>query len=66
MHSKTMKLIAIRNEPKRTISASGGLGLLQIVSKLDTERYANEDTGPPMDVDCEILNWLEMRTKHSL
>ena len=29
--------------PKRTISANGGLGLLQMVSKLDTRRCANED-----------------------
>ena len=29
----------IRNGPKRTMSTSGGLELLQMVSELDTERY---------------------------
>ena len=36
----------IRNGSKRTIFASGGLGLLQTVSELDTGRCASEDTGP--------------------
>ena len=36
----------IRNGSKRTISASGGLGLLQMVSEPDTGRYASEDVGP--------------------
>ena len=31
----------------RTISASSGLGLLQMVSKPDTRRCASEDAGPP-------------------
>ena len=32
-----------RESPKRTISASGGLEPLQMVSKPDTERYASEE-----------------------
>ena len=43
---KTVRLTAIRNELKWTISASGGLGLLQKASKLDTERCTSEDAGP--------------------
>ena len=34
----------IRNGPKRTISSSG-LGLLQMVSELDTEQCSSEDAG---------------------
>ena len=37
----------IRNEPKRTISASGGLRLLQMVSELGTEQCASKDAWPP-------------------
>ena len=37
---KIVRLTMIRNRPKRTISASGGLELLQMVSELDTERCA--------------------------
>ena len=33
---KTMRLTTIRNGPNRTISASGGLELLQMVSELVT------------------------------
>ena len=47
----------LRNGPKRTISVSGGLELLQMVSKQDTGRCASEDTGPPSVVDCEIIGW---------
>ena len=39
----------MRNEPKRTIYASGGLGLLQMVSGPDTGRCANEEAGPQWD-----------------
>ena len=35
-----------RESPKRTISVSGGLGPLQIVSKLDTGQCASENAGP--------------------
>ena len=42
-----MRLTVIRNRPKRTISASGGLEMLQILLELETKRCANEDVGPP-------------------
>ena len=45
MHFKTMRLTAIRNELKQTISASCAFGLLQMVSKLGTKRCASEDVG---------------------
>ena len=32
--------------PKRTISANGGLGLIQMVLGPDTRRCASEDTEP--------------------
>ena len=54
-----------RNEPKRTISTSGGLGLLQMILELDTKQCVNEDAGPK-GVDCEIPRQLERGTKHSL
>ena len=46
MHFKTVRLTAIRNGSKRTISNSGGFGLLQMVLEPDTERCASEDAGP--------------------
>ena len=52
----------IRNGPKLIISASSGLGLLQIVSEPDTGRCANEDVGPPRRVDDEIPRRLERGT----
>ena len=58
--------MAIHNGPKQTISASGGLGLLQMVSKLVTGQSISEDAWLPRGVDCEIPHQLEMRTKHSL
>ena len=65
MRLKIVRLTAKLNGPKR-ISASGGLGLLQMVSELDIGRCANEDVGPPRGVDCEIPRRLERGTKHSL
>ena len=50
----------------RTMSARGGLRLLQMVSEPGTEQCASEDTRSPRGVDCEILHWLERGTKHSL
>ena len=44
---KTMRLTAICNVPKQTISASSGFGALQIVPELDIERCASEDARPP-------------------
>ena len=58
-----MRLTAIRNEPKRIISASGELGLLQMILELDTERCASEDARSPKRVDCEIPPRLESGTK---
>ena len=58
--------MAIRNGQERTISANSGLGLLQMVLELDTERGANEDVGLLRKVDCEILHRLKRGTKHSL
>ena len=36
-----------RESSKRTIFASGGLGLLQMVLEPDTSLCANKDVGPP-------------------
>ena len=47
MRFKTVRLMAIRNESKRTISGSSGLMPLQMVSELDIGRCASEDTRPP-------------------
>ena len=58
----------ICNGSKRTISASGELRLLQMVSEPNTGRCASEDAGPPKGVDgmhCEIRHRLERETKHS-
>ena len=41
-----VRLMTIRNGPKWTISASDGLGLLEMVSEPSTERCASEDVGP--------------------
>ena len=48
--------MTIRNESKWTIFASGGFGLLQMVSESDTGRCASEDAGPLRRADCEILH----------
>ena len=61
-----MRLMAIRNGSKRTISASGGLGLLQMILEFDIEWCTSEDTGLQRGVDCEIPYQLERRTKHSI
>ena len=39
-------LKTLRESSKRIIFASDGLGLLQMVSELDTERYVSKDAGP--------------------
>ena len=59
MRFKTVKLTAIHNGPKRTISANSGLGLLQMVSEPDTGRCVNENAKHPRRVDCEISHWSE-------
>ena len=53
MRFKTVRLTTIRNGSKQTISASGGLWLLQMVSESDTGSCA------PRGVDCEIPHRLE-------
>ena len=58
--------MVIRNGPKRTIFASGGLELLLMVSEPDTGWYASKDAGSPRGVDCEIPHRLERGTKHCL
>ena len=63
---KTVRLMAIRNVPRWTISVSNGLGLLQIVSEPDTGRCASEYASSPRRVDCEIPHRLERGTKHFL
>ena len=55
MCSKIVRLMTIRNWPKWTISANGGLGQLQMVSELDTGRCASEDIELPMGVNCEVV-----------
>ena len=55
----------MRNGPKRTISASSGLELLQIVSDPVTEWCASEDARPLRGVDCEIPHRLERGTSAS-
>ena len=63
---KTVRLTALRNGPKRIISASGGLGLLQMVSEPNTGWCASKDAGPPKGVDCEIPRRFDRGPKHSL
>ena len=55
----------IRNGLKRTISANGGFGLLQIVSELDTGWCASENASPK-GMNCENSHQLDRGTKHFL
>ena len=55
-----------RESPKKIISASGKIELLQMVSEPNTGRYVSKDIGPPRGVNSEISYRLERRTKHSL
>ena len=57
-----MRLTTIRNGPKQTISASGGFGLLQMVSEPESVLVR---TLTPKGVDCEIPQVGE-GTKYSL
>ena len=50
--------MAVLNGLKHTITASGGLGLLQIVSELVIGQCVNEKVGLPRGVDCEIPHQL--------
>ena len=56
----------IRNEPKQTISASGEVGLLQMVLESDTRRCANENADLPRGMDCEIPHRLKREMKTCL
>ena len=47
MRFKTVRLMAICNGSKQTISVSGGFRLLQMVSEPDIEWCDSEDAGPP-------------------
>ena len=47
---KTLRLTAICNEPKRIISTSSGLGLLQMISESNIERCASKDAQDPTSV----------------
>ena len=58
---KTVRLMAIRNRLKQTISVDNGLWLLQMV----LEGCASEDNRALRGVDCKIPHWLERGTKHS-
>ena len=58
-----MRLTAIRNGLERTISASGGLGRLQMVSKPDRGLCASKNVEPSTKVDCEISHRLERGKK---
>ena len=74
-------LKTLRESPKRTISASSGLGPLQIVSEPDTGRCANKeaeprrgvdmrrcackDAGPWRGMDRGVSHWLEKGTSVS-
>ena len=51
MHFKNLEGKTEREDPKRTISASGRLGPLQMVSELDTEGCANEEAESQREVD---------------
>ena len=57
--------MAIRNGPKRTISTSGGFGLLQMVSEPNTRRYASEDARL-QGSGLKDLTSVGEETKHSL
>ena len=58
-------LKTLRENSKRTISASGGFERLKMVLETDTGQCASEDADPK-GVDCEIPHQLERGTKHSL
>ena len=53
----------IRNESKWTISTSGGIGPLQMVSNPDTDGMLVR-TLTPKKVDCEISHRLKRETIH--
>jgi len=54
----------IRNRPKRTTFTNSGLAVLQMVSKLGSERSTSDGAGPRRGMDYKIPHWLERRMKH--
>ena len=48
-----------KESSKKTISTSGGFGLLQMISMPGIGRCASEDAGHRRRVDCEIPHRLE-------
>ena len=74
----SFKNLERKESRKRIISASDGLGSLQIISKPDTRGFGgvphrlekgmsvSEGHSTPTKVDCEIPRWVERRTKHCL
>ena len=56
----------IPNGLKRTITASGELGLLQMVLESRHWAVCQQGRWTPKEVDCEIPHRLERGTKHSL
>ena len=50
----------------KSIFASGGRWLLQMVSEPGSGRCVGEDASPQGGVDCEIPHRLERETKYSL
>ena len=65
MYLKNLERKSGRENPKRTISANGRLGL-QILSELDIGQCASINAGNPRGMNCEIPHRLERGTKHSL
>ena len=53
MHFKNLKGNSERENPKKIISVSSGLGLLQMVSELDIGQYASEEAEPRRRVDMK-------------
>ena len=63
MRFKNLEEKPERKNPKRTISTSGGLELLQMISKLDSRRYVSEEAEPWMGVDTR---WCASKDAESL
>ena len=54
-HFKNLEGKPERESPKRTISANGGLGLLQLVSEPDTGRCASKEAKPQRGSEHEAV-----------
>ena len=66
MRFKTMRLTTIRNEPKWTISASGGFWAVTNSIRARHWAVCQQGCWAPRGVDCKIPRRLEKGTKHSL